>query len=150
MASPFSQALIRFRWGIILFWVVLGYLAAQKSPEVVQALNVRGGSRLPTEAGQVDILLRRRFSKPLSDFFAITIESPGPVDSTPTRTLLDTLITRLQEQRYISGVASFRSTGDSTFVSQDGHRTFLIVGVDIASADTNGSAAPTYCRPLRQ
>ena len=89
MASPFSQALIRWRWGIILFWIVLGYLAARKSPEVVQALNVRGGSREPTEAGRVDNLLRERFSKPLSDFFAITVESPGLVDSAPTRTLLD-------------------------------------------------------------
>ena len=136
MASPFSQALIRWRWGIILFWIVLGYLAAQKSPEVVQALNVRGGSREPTEAGRVDNLLRDRFSKPLSDFFAITVESPGRVDSAPTRVLLDTLITRLEQQRYISGVASFRSTGDSTFLSRDGHRTFLIVGIDTASADS--------------
>ena len=136
MASRFSQALIRWRWGIILFWVVLGYLAAQKSPQVVQALNVRGGSRQPTEAGQVDHLLRERFSKPLSDFFAITVESPGLVDSTPARALLDTLITRLQQQRYISGVASFRSTGDSTFISRDGHRTFLIVGIDTSSADS--------------
>jgi len=136
VASRLSQALIRWRWGIILFWSVLGYLAAQKSPEVVQALNVRGGSRQPTEAGRVDNLLRDRFSKPLSDFFAITVESPGLVDSAPTRTLLDTLITRLQQQRYVSGVASFRSTGDSTFISRDGHRTFLIVGIDTASADS--------------
>lgn len=130
MASVLSRALIRWRWVIIVFWAVIGYLAAAKSPQVVQVLNVRGGSREPTEASRTDQILRERFTKPLNDFFAVTLETPVPIDSAPTSVLLDSLIAGFSRQPYISTVASFRSTGDSTLVSADGRRTFLILAID--------------------
>src|SRR5690606_4440455 len=122
-----SRALIRWRWAIIVFWTVVGYLAAEKSPQVVQVLNVRGGTREPTEAAAADILLRQRFPKPLNDFFAVTLEAPTAVDSGPAARLLDSLIAKFERQPWLGTVASFRSTGDSTFISDDGRTTFLVL-----------------------
>ena len=136
MASVFSRALIRWRWVIIVFWAVIGYLAAEKSPQVVQVLNVRGGTREPTEAGKADALLRGRFDKPLNDFFAVTLQSPTPVDSGPAAVLLDSLIAKFSRQPWLGTVASFRSTHDSTFVSKDGRTTFLVVAVDADKGDS--------------
>ncbi|HXW96164.1 MAG TPA: MMPL family transporter, partial [Gemmatimonadales bacterium] len=130
MAFPVSRALIRWRWAIIVFWTVLGYVAAEKSPQVVQVLNVRGGSREETEASAADRMLRERFAKPLNDFFAVTLEAPGSVDSAPAALLLDSLIAKFQRQSYITTVASFRSTHDSTFLGRDGKGTFLVLGIN--------------------
>ncbi len=138
MASVISRTLIRWRWAIIVFWSVIGYLAAAKSPQVVQVLNVRGGTREPTEASRSDQLLRDRFSKPLNDFFAVTLESPVPADSGAARILLDSLIANFSRQPYITTVASFRSTGDSTFISADGKATFLILAMDADKGDSVG------------
>jgi RND superfamily putative drug exporter len=138
VASRVSRALIRWRWPIIVFWMVLGYIAAKKAPQVVQVLNVRGGTREPTEASTADRLLRERFPRPLNDFFAVTVESATSVDSLPGRLLLDSLIAKFERQPYINTVASFRSTRDSTFISRDGHRTFLVLGMDADRADSVG------------
>jgi RND superfamily putative drug exporter len=145
VASVLSRALIRWRWVIIVFWAVIGYLAAGESPKVVQVLNVRGGSREPTEASRADQMLRDRFSKPLNDFFAVTMEAPVPIDSAPTRVLLDSLIAGFSRQPYITTVASFRSTHDSTLVSADGRRTFLI----LAMAADKGDSVSKLVAPVR-
>jgi RND superfamily putative drug exporter len=136
VASLLSRALIRWRWAIIAFWAVIGYLAAAKSPQVVEVLNVRGGTRTPTESGSADLLLRKRFPKPLNDFFAVTLEASGRVDREPAATLLDSLTEKFERQPYVSTVASFRSTGDSTFISADGTSTFLVLAMDADRGDS--------------
>ncbi|MBK7351614.1 MAG: MMPL family transporter [Gemmatimonadales bacterium] len=136
MASALSRALIRWRWAIIVVWAVIGYVAAEKSPQVVQVLNVRGGTREPTEAGAADILLRTRFARPLNDFFAVTLQAPAPVDSGPGALLLDSLLAKFSRQPWLGTVASFRSTGDSTFISKDGRTTFVVVAVNADKGDS--------------
>jgi RND superfamily putative drug exporter len=132
----FARSLIRWRWAVISFWAVIGYLAAKQAPHVVEVLNTRGGSRAPTEASRVDDLLRTRFSKPLNDFFAVTIEAPQALDSGAPRLLLDSLIARFERQDYIVGVVSFRSTGDSLFMSRDGRTTVLLLGLAPVKGDS--------------
>jgi RND superfamily putative drug exporter len=146
VASFVSRAVIRWRWAIIAFWTVVGYLAAEKSPQVVQVLNVRGGSREPTEASRADQLIRTRFAKPLNDFFAVTVEAPEPVDSAPARLLLDSLLAKFGRQPYIRTVASFRSTQDSTFISHDGKSTFVLLAMDSDRRDT----VARLVQPVRQ
>ena len=75
MASILARALIRWRWVIILFWAAIGYFAAEKAPQVEEALNVRGGSREPTEASRAEQLLRDRFTRSLNDFFIVAIRT---------------------------------------------------------------------------
>jgi len=120
----------------------VGYLAAAKSPQVVQVLNVTGGSRQLTESRRAEQLLRERFDKPLNDIFVVTIEAPGPVDSAPTRALLDSLVAAFERQAYVATVASFRSTGDSTFRSPDGHSTFIGLAIDAPSGDSVQKLVP--------
>src|SRR6266850_8489238 len=69
-----ARYLVRARWAIIVVWVMIGFFAARAAPKTVELLNTRGGSRKPTEAGQADRILRDRFSSPLSEFFAVTVE----------------------------------------------------------------------------
>jgi len=138
VAFTVSRALIRWRWVIIACWAVVGYLAANKAPEVAQVLNVRGGTREPTEAGEAEQILRERFASPLNDFFAVTLQAPIPVDSAPASALLDSLIAKLGRQSYISSVISFRSTHDSTFITPDGRRTFILVALGAIQSDSVG------------
>lgn len=142
MTSLFSRLVIRWRWAIIVAWALIGYLAAAKSPQVEQALNVRGGSREPTEASRSEQLLRDRFSRPLNDLFVVTIESSQPVDSAPNRQLIDSLITVFERQSYVNAVASFRSTSDSTFITSDGKRTFIVLALAADRGDSVAKLVP--------
>jgi putative drug exporter of the RND superfamily len=143
VASILSRALIRWRWVIILFWAAIGYFAAEKAPQVEEALNVRGGSREPTEASQAEQLLRDRFSRSLNDFFVVVVRtSAGRADSSP---VVDTLAHRLELVPWVSTVATFKSTNDSTFISKDGHQTLLVV----AMRATRGDSVASFVAPLR-
>jgi len=142
VASRLSRALIRWRWIIIVGWTVVGYIAAAKAPQVVQVLDVGGGTRQPTEASRAEQLLRDRFAKPLNDIFVITVEAPGHVDSVPTRPLIDSLLAALGRQPWIGTTASFRGTGDSTFLSRDGRTTFIALALSAPRGDSVGKLVP--------
>jgi putative drug exporter of the RND superfamily len=134
----FARTVIRWRWGIIVAWALVGYLAARQAPHVIEVLNTRGGSAQPTEASRVDAFIRGRFDKPLNDFFAVTIEAPVALDSGPPRALVDTLVARFEAQPYLSGVVSYWSTSDSTFISRDRTKTVLVLGVQPVPGDSVG------------
>jgi putative drug exporter of the RND superfamily len=130
VATRFARLLIRWRWGVILGWAVIGYFAARKAPHVVEVLNVRGGTRQTTESSRAEALLRDRFGTTLTDFFAVTIESPYPIDTDPAKSLVDSLASRLGRVPMVSAVGGFADTGDSLFVSRDGRQTVLLLGID--------------------
>jgi RND superfamily putative drug exporter len=134
--------IIRWRWAVIVIWAVVGYLARDKASHVVEALNVRGGSRGPTEATRVDALLRTRFSKPLSDFFAVTIQTPEPVDSGRAKILIDTLSARFHREPYVTSVLSSTSLTDSTYTTRNNHTTVLVLALDPAPGDSIAKLVP--------
>jgi RND superfamily putative drug exporter len=140
VASLFSRTLIRWRWAIITAWAVIGYVAAQRAPHVIEVLNVRGGTRIQTEASRAEQTLRDRFDRPLNDLFAVTLESPIPVDSDPARLLLDSLLASFERQAYINSVVSFRNTTDSTFsmISRDRHSTAIALAMNAPVGDSVG------------
>ncbi|MDH4130211.1 MAG: MMPL family transporter [Gemmatimonadota bacterium] len=140
MASIFSRTLIRWRWPIIAAWTVIGYVAAHRAPRVIEVLNVRGGTRISTEASRAEQILRSQFDRPLNDLFAVTLESPLAVDSDPARLLLDSLLAAFERQPYINSVVSFRSTTDSTFsmISDDRRSTAIALAMNVPAGDSAG------------
>ncbi|HEY7681942.1 MAG TPA: MMPL family transporter [Gemmatimonadales bacterium] len=150
MASLLSRALIRWRWAIIVLWAVVGYVAAEKSPQVIQVLNVRGGTREPTEASRADNLLHGRFRQPLGDFFAVAIEGSERLDSAPGRILIDSLIAKAERQPYVGSVASFKSTGDSTFINRDGRATLLVLPILAEDGDSVSKLVPLVRQLVRE
>jgi RND superfamily putative drug exporter len=136
---------VRWRWVVVAIWAVIGGFAAVHARDTVQLLDVRGGSTRPTEASAADHLLNQRFANPVSEFFAVTLAGPVPVDAPPARVVLDSLAARLAAQPYVRGVISHASTGDSGFVSRDRRTTFLVV----ALRTDRGVAAAAQVEPVR-
>ena len=135
----FARALVRWRWVVLVVWAVVGAVAAVRAPATPALLNIRGGSRRPTEASRTENLLTRRFSRPIGEFFAITLEAPGSFDTPAPRAVLDTLLATLKRQPYIRGLISYPTTGDTTFVSRDRRTTFVIVALEVTGGDSAGS-----------
>ena len=141
-----ARLLVRWRWFAIAGWAVLGVVGTVLAPRAQHRLNTRGGSQQPTEASRVDDVLRARFARPLSEFLAITVQSPVPIQGEDPQTRLARLQQLLETQPYIRGVLSFRSTEDSTFLGPDGHTTFMIAALRVPSADSAGG----LIQPVRQ
>ncbi len=142
----FARALVSSRWGVLVAWGVVGAVAVVRAPETPSLLNIRGGSERETEASRTEDLLTARFSRPVGEFYVITLQSPGSLDSAAPRAVLDTLIASLRRQPYVRGVISYPSTHDTTFVSRDRHATFLIVALQA----TRGDSAGALVTPVRR
>ena len=139
----FARALVRWRWVVLVVWAVIGAVAAVRAPATPALLNIRGGSARPTEASRTENLLTARFSRPIGEFFAVTLEGPGPRSTGPgPRAVLDSLLAGLSRQPYVRGLVSYPTTDDSTFLSRDRRSTFVIVALKLTTGDSAGALVP--------
>jgi RND superfamily putative drug exporter len=134
--GSFARALVRWRWAVLGTWILVGAAAAVRAPATPELLNVRGGSDKQTEAALAEHALKTRFGESLSDFFALTLESPAPFDNGRPQMVLDSLTSVLQRLPYIRSVVSWPITHDSTFISKDHRATFLVLALTVTESDT--------------
>ena len=135
----FARVLVRRRWAVLVVWAVIGVVAAVRAPATPALLDIRGGSERETEASRTEHLLNTRFTRPIGEFFVITLDGPDSFESGMGRSVLDSVIGALERQAYIRGVVSYPSTRDTTFLSRDRKSTFLVVALDITKGDSAGA-----------
>jgi RND superfamily putative drug exporter len=141
----FAQAIVKFRWAVIVMWVLVGCLAVAQARHTPERLDIRGGSTRDTEAVRADRLLQDRFSRSIGEFFAITLEAPSPMDRPGPAAVLDSLVAAMRREPYVRSVLTFASTGDSLFISADGRTTFVLAALGVEGKD-----AGKYVVPARQ
>src|ERR1017187_3338993 len=139
-----GRALVRRRWLVIATWLVIGVFAAKHAGETVGRLELRGGADEMTEARLADSLLTARFSRPISEFFAVTVQGPTPITEGVAGQVLDSLIATAKAEPWVRGVLSVRATQDSTFLAHDKRTTFFLVSLAV-SHDSVGNVV----QPLR-
>lgn len=145
-----ANALIRWRGWVIAAWTALAVLFAPRAAHVQRVLEVRGRSSEPTEALRSAELLRDAFPSPFAEYVAIVVHGPVPWTTRRFETLLDSIKAVTASRPYISQVVSLRTLGDSTFVSQDRHTTFLIAALGPEhDEDVNNSFVPDLRSALR-
>jgi putative drug exporter of the RND superfamily len=146
----YARALVRRPWAVLVVWVVIGAVAAVQAPKTPSRLNIRGGSTHHTEASITEALLAQRFSRPIGEFFAVTMRSSERLDEPEPKAALDSLLTALGRQPYVRGVISYRSTGDTTFLSHDHRATFAIVALEATPGDSAGVLVTPVRRLVRE
>ena len=146
----FARTLVRWRWAVLVLWAAVGAVAAVRAPRTPALLNIRGGSERETEATRADAILNREFSRPIGEFFAVTLEGPAAFDQPAGGAVLDSVLAGLAREPYVRGLVSYPSTSDTTFLSHDRRATFAIVALDLASGDTAGALVPPARRAVRE
>jgi putative drug exporter of the RND superfamily len=146
----FARVLVRWRWVVLAVWAGIGAVAAVRAPATPALLNIRGGSARETEASRAEKQLNARFSRPIGEFFAVTLEGPGPMDEGPGRVVLDSLLDGLSHEPYVRGLVSYPGTNDSTFLSRDRRSTFVIVALNLPTSDSAGALVPVARHAVRQ
>ena len=145
-----TQGLVRWRWLVIAVWAIAGFFALRAAPDTPALLNLRGGSKRPTEAAHADSLIRTAFPKPLSEFFAVTIEGPAPVDTGAAKAFVEALEKTARELPYVRGVISHGSSGDPVFLSKDRTTTFFVVALNTPTSDSAGALVYPFRASLDQ
>ena len=124
---------------MIASWTALAVLFAPRAAHVQRVLDIQGTSTHPTEAARSSEAIRQAFARPFAEYVAIVVHGPVPWKSQRFQVVLDSVKATTERQPYVSQVASVASLGESTFVSQDRHTTFLIAAVAPANADVVGN-----------
>jgi RND superfamily putative drug exporter len=140
-----GRILVRWRWAVIATWAVLGAYALSRAGQTVDRLQLRGTANRLTEARLADSLLTTRFARPISEFFAVTVQGPVRMTDGLSGELLDSLIATARALPWVRGVVSFRTAGDSSFVARDGRTTFFLVSLAV-DRDSSGLVVT----PIRQ
>ena len=135
---------MRWRWAVIAAWTALGAFAASHAGETAGRLKLQGGADRMTEARLADSILAARFSRPVSEFFAVTVQAPTPMDEGAGGQLLDSLLAAANAEPWVRGTLSIRTAHDSTLLAHDRRTTFFLVSLD-ASHDS----ATHRVKPLR-
>jgi RND superfamily putative drug exporter len=150
MPERIAGLIVRFRWLIVAFWVVVGVAGVVRAPRTAELLSVRGGADRETEAARADRLLNNRFARPFSEFFAVVVESPVPFTDDLPAAMLDSVTEDLRREPYVRSIISYRTSEDSLFLGPDGQLTFLLVSVDASTGDSVGKVVATFRRALNK
>ncbi|MDH5315833.1 MAG: MMPL family transporter, partial [Gemmatimonadota bacterium] len=148
LLTSFARGLVRWRWAVIAAWLVIAVVAFIRAPSTVDRLDLRGGSHRPTEARVADSLLRTRFPQGFSEYFAVALEGPTSFASGRPREALDSLTSTAERLPYVRALISYRSTGDSLFLSADGSTTFFLAAIDAPTGDSVGGLVAPFREAL--
>ena len=130
MIAPPARWIIRYRYPVIAFWLVVAALAIPRASRVDQVLEVQGHSLYESDSERANELIRSSFVQPIGEFFAVTIRGPGSIETTEYQTVLDSLTSRARSEPYITRVVSYLDAQDSSLVSSDGRTTFFLATVE--------------------
>jgi RND superfamily putative drug exporter len=131
--APPARGIIRFRFLVIAFWLLVGALAIPRASRVDQVLEVQGESRYDSDSRRAHLLIRESFTQPIGDFFAVTVSGPTRIDTPAYQNLLDSLTRNALAEPYITRVVSYLDTHDSSLVSDDRQTTFFLATVETES-----------------
>jgi RND superfamily putative drug exporter len=126
VSSTFARFIVRHRLPILAVWIVLAALALPRAMSVHEVLRVEGQTLSESESKTGRELIREAFPLPVTHFFVVTMRGPLPIDSLSYGALLDSLTRVAASEPYISQTASYLTTRDSMFISEDRLTTFFI------------------------
>ena len=140
--TALARAVVRFRYYIIAFWLIVAALAIPRAARVTDVLETGGQSHRFTEAQLTRDIILESFERPIVSFMAVVVTGPVPIDSQTYHLVLETLSDAARREPYIDQVVSYLTRADPGFVSDDRRTTFFIATVAAPYATNAGQVTP--------
>lgn len=139
-----ARAIIRFRFFVLTFWIVVAVFALPRAAIVDQVVKVEGGVLSNSESDRATRMIQQAFPQPVSHFFVVTVEAPVPIDSPRTRAMVDRVSTAAAAEPYVNRVVSYLLTPDSGLVSADRRTTFVIAAARVDTLHDPTQRVPEF------
>jgi RND superfamily putative drug exporter len=149
MPRRIADLLVRRRWTVVTFWMLIGAAGLVRAPRTPELLSLRGGVERETEAARADRMIATRFHRPFSEFFVVALEAPAPFTEGPPRAALDSITDLLRREPYVRSLISYHGGNDSLLVSRDGRLTFFLASIDAPRSDSAGRLVVAFRKALR-
>ena len=125
-----ARTIVRWRWPIVIGWVLLAAAMWPVAREIHTRLQV-GGRDLPgAESTEAEAIIRARFATSFSAFALVAIRHRTlSVDSAHYAAYIDSLVGAIERLPFAQKTVTWRNAGDPSVVSPDGRITFILVGM---------------------
>jgi putative drug exporter of the RND superfamily len=130
---------------VLSVWTGLGIGAGLATGRAIGRLTGHGDVSVYAEAHRAGEVLQSELARPLSDVFAVTLESPGPVTAPGPAAALDSLAATLRRMPAARGIVTPRAGSGPIrvpLVSRDGRSAALLVAFDPANTRLDTVVAP--------
>jgi len=143
-----AKLIIRWRWPIVAFWLLLVALIVPVASEVQHRLQVGGQEMERFESTRAEHLIRDRFATSFAAFAAVVIKHDSLAGGDPRYdAYLDSVALTLQRLPFVLQTLSPRQGGaTSALQSADGHISMIVAGL----RQVNDNDPPNYVPRLRE
>ena len=148
--SFLSRIATRHPWKIVAAWALVMIVAAPFALRVDDALTKFGWDVGGSESKEAHGLIERELPQTFPQSLVVVFHSDEVgVDDPRFAQVVNATLARIEGDGSVTGSASFFSTGNRSFISEDGHTAYAVVGLN-ASADEAPEVAPSLMDRLRQ
>ncbi len=131
-----GQFTYRYRWAVLLFWAVILVVAAFFAPRLGGQLKGGGFDGSGSEAEQVQDLMVEEFGVSPATL-TIVFEGEGlSAKSDEYQKAEDKALEPLREMEETRFVSTYSSTQDQRFVSENGEKTYAVIGFNVSVDET--------------
>ena len=131
--GPFTY---RHRWPILAFWAVVLVTAALFAPKLGGQLKGGGFEGSGKDSELVKDLMDEEFGLPRATLIIVFESDNLSARSEEYKRAEDEALEPLREMEEIRSVATYADTRDKRFLSEDGNKTYALVGFDVSVGKT--------------
>jgi len=142
-----ANLIVRWRWPIVAFWLLLVALFVPVASEVQHQLKVGGQELERFESTRAEHIIRDRFATSFAAFVAVVVRHDSLAAGDPRYdAYLDTIAVTLQRLPFVLQTLSPRQGGATGVLqSADGHISMIVAGL----RQVNDNDPPNYVPRLR-
>lgn len=144
MITPPGDLIVKFRALILFAWAIAAVISWPRAARVQEGLQVEGQRLRLSESQIATEQILEAFPQPVGDFFAVTVTGPFPVDSPPTKRIIESISEAASQLPFITRVVSYLTVQDSTLVSEDRRVTFLLATVEPREDFSSTNVVPEF------
>jgi putative drug exporter of the RND superfamily len=126
----------RHRWPILLFWAVVLVTAALFAPKLGGQLKGGGFEGSGRDSELAKDLMVEEFGLPRATLAIVFVSDNLSARSEEYQRAEDEALEPLRNMEQIRSVTTYADTKDQRFLSEDGNKTYALVGFDVSVAET--------------
>lgn len=126
----------RRRWFVLLAWALVLAVGAVFAPKLGGELKGGGFDGANSEAEQVQEVMIEDFGVSPATLTVVFDGEGLPVRSEEFRREQEEILEPLRDLEEVRYIATYRTTGDERFVSDDGEKTYAVIGFNVSIEET--------------
>ena len=126
----------RYRWPILSFWAVVLVTAALFAPKLGGQLKGGGFEGSGRDSELAKDLMVEEFGLPRATLAIVFVSDNLSARSEEYQRAEDEALEPLRNMEQIRSVTTYADTKDQRFLSEDGNKTYALVGFDVSVAET--------------